>query len=97
MGKYYNSYLPTTLLSRLEYSSIDRVSKITSPTLFIHSKHDEIIPYKYSKKLFSEALKGMTTPKFFLETIGNHNEGFLLSGEKYTAGLDRFITGIVKQ
>ena len=97
MGKYYYPYLPTTLLSRLKYSSIDRVSKIKSPTLFIHSKGDEIIPYKYSEKLFTEALKETTTPKFFLETTGSHNEGFLLSGEKYTAGLDRFITDIVKQ
>ncbi len=97
IGKHYYPYLPTTLLSRLKYSSIDRIADIKSPTLFIHSKDDEVIPYKYGKQLFTEALKETTTAKSFLDTIGGHNGGFLLSGKQYIDGLDRFITDIVQR
>ena len=97
MGKHYYPYLPTSLLARIKYSSIDRIANIKTPTLFIHSKYDEIIPYKYGKQLFSEALKETSTAKSFLDTIGGHNDGFLLSGKQYIDGLNRFITDIVHQ
>jgi len=97
MGKHYYPYLPTSLLARIKYASINRIANIKSPTLFIHSKHDEIIPYEYGKQLFTEALKETTTAKSFLDTTGGHNDGFLLSGKQYIDGLDRFITDIVQQ
>ncbi|MFT5396273.1 MAG: fermentation-respiration switch protein FrsA (DUF1100 family) [Gammaproteobacteria bacterium] len=97
MGKHYYPYLPTSLLARIKYSSIDRIANIKSPTLFIHSKHDEVIPYKYGKQLFTEALKETTTTKSFLDTTGGHNNGFLISGKQYIDGLNRFITDIVQQ
>ena len=97
MGKHYYPYLPTSLLARIKYSSIDRIANIKSPTLFIHSKGDEVIPYKYGKQLFTEALKETTTEKSFLDTIGGHNDGFLLSGKQYIDGLKRFITDIVQR
>lgn len=97
VGEHYYPYLPTSLLARIKYSSIDRIANIKSPTLFILSKHDEIIPYKYSKQLFTEALKETTTAKSFLDTTGGHNDGFLLSGKQYIDGLNRFITDIVQQ
>lgn len=96
VGKHYYPYLPTSLLARIKYSSIDRIANIKSPTLFIHSKDDEIIPYKYGKQLFTEALNETTTAKSFLDTIGGHNDGFLLSGKQYIDGLNRFITDIVQ-
>tara|TARA_R110002072_G_scaffold223678_1_gene380710 strand:- start:4199 stop:5062 length:864 start_codon:yes stop_codon:yes gene_type:complete len=97
MGKHYYPYLPTSLLARIKYPSIDRVANIKSPTLFIHSQQDEVISYKYGKQLFNEALKETTTPKSFLDITGGHNEGFLISGEQYIDGLGRFITAIVQQ
>jgi len=97
MGKHYYPYLPTSILARIKYSSIDRIANIKSPTLFVHSKHDEIVPYKLGRNLFTEALNETTTAKSFLDTIGGHNDGFLLSGKQYIDGLDRFITDIVQQ
>lgn len=97
MGKHYYPYLPTSLLARIKYSSIGRIANVKSPTLFIHSKDDEIIPYIHGKQLFTEALKDTTTAKLFLDTIGGHNDGFLLSGHQYIDGLNRFITDIVQQ
>ena len=95
VGKHYYPYLPTSLLARIKYSSIDRIAKIKTPTLFIHSKNDEVIPYTYSKQLFNEALKETTTAKSFLDITGSHNNGFLLTGKQYIDGLNGFITDIV--
>jgi uncharacterized protein len=97
VGKHYYPYLPTSLLTRIKYPSIDRITNIKSPTLFIHSKDDEIIPYKYGKRLFTEALKETTTTKLFLDINGGHNEGFLLSGKEYFDGINHFITDILKE
>jgi uncharacterized protein len=97
IGKHYYPYLPTKLLARLKYPSIDRISNIKSPILIIHSADDELIPYTNGKQLFAEALKETTTEKSFLDIIGGHNEGFLLSGKQYSDGINHFITDILKK
>ena len=93
IGKHYYPYLPTTLLARIKYPSIDRISNISSPVLVIHSVNDEIVPYKFGKQLFDAAKQ----PKLFLEIDGGHNDGFLFSGNKYRDGMDQFITDVVQK
>lgn len=97
MGKHYYPYLPTSLLARIEYLSIERIANIKTPILVIHSQSDEIVPYQYGQKLFEKAKTETTNEKSFLEIIGGHNEGYLISGKQYTDGLNRFITDIVQQ
>lgn len=93
IGKYYYPYLPTSLLARIKYPSVTRMTNITSPTLVIHSPNDEIIPYEHGKQLFEAA----NNPKVFLNINGGHNEGFMVSGKQYTDGLNRFISDIVEK
>ncbi len=90
IGKHYYPYLPTQLLARIRYPSIERVIQFNSPTLFIHSKSDDIIPFKHGQQLFEAAKQ----PKFFLEIIGDHNTGFATSGPRYTDGIETFIKQI---
>jgi len=92
IGKYYYPYLPTKLLARIKYPSKDRIPKIKTPILFIHSPNDEIIPYEHGQALFEVANK----PKSFLQIHGSHNDGFMISGRKYIDGINTFITDIVK-
>ena len=61
------------------------------PVLVVHSPEDELVPFRHGRALY-EACSGR---KFFLEISGGHNDGFLLSGETYVQGLDRFITAVV--
>lgn len=96
MGKHYYPYLPTSLLTRIKYPTIDRIAKINKPTLIIHSQSDEIIPYSHGTQLFEQAQQETSTQKTFLEISGGHNEGFRISGKQYIDGLDRFITDIVQ-
>lgn len=93
MGKHYYPYLPVKLLARYRYSSGKRIREINCPLLVIHSPDDEIVPYYLGKKLFELAGE----PKTFLAIRGGHNEGFLLSGTDYTAGLDRFLERYLDQ
>ena len=93
IGSHYYPYLPTSLLARIKYPSIDRISNIKSPLLVIHSADDEIIPYTHGKQLFEKA----NQPKQFLDIRGGHNDGFLLSGEQYINGIDQFISNVLKK
>lgn len=88
LGAKFFPYLPIRLISRFQYSTIDKVSRINMPKLFIHSPQDEMIPYEHGAALFEKAKE----PKEFLQITGGHNEGFLTSGKVYTDGLNRFIS-----
>ncbi len=87
LGRKYYPYLPVRLITRFHYASIGKVSGLGLPKLFIHSPADEIIPYDQGMNLFINAAE----PKEFLQIRGDHNEGFLQSGELYINGLNQFI------
>lgn len=87
VAKHYYPYLPTHLLTRIKYASVDRIGDIHIPILISHSQTDEIIPYKYGRALFEKA----RAPKSFLELKGGHNDGFIISGRSYIDGIENFI------
>jgi len=91
LGAKFFPYLPVRLISRFKYETIDKVSMIGMPKLFIHSPQDEIIPYEHGAALFEKAKE----PKEFLQITGSHNEGFLFSGKIYIDGLDKFISRLL--
>ena len=87
MARHYYPYLPVSLLTRIRYPSIERVPRIHSPILFIHSKTDEIVPYELGARLFAAA----NEPKSFLEIRGGHNDGFYVSMDTYAKGIAEFL------
>jgi len=80
-------YLPVRLLSRFEYDTLDYLRNVNCPTLIIHSRNDEMMPFVFGQKLYKIAPE----PKKFLELSGSHNEGFLTSGSDYQAGINTFL------
>ena len=93
MGKHNYPYLPITILANIYYPSIERVPNIDIPILLIHSKEDDIVPYKFGRALFEAA----NEPKHFLEIYGLHNDGYLTSGAVYTEGIDKFLKYILER
>ena len=81
-------WLPARWLTRISYPIHEYVQKVTSPVLVVHSKDDEIIPFKHGEELFELARQ----PKTFLELRGGHNDGFYVTGQRYIDGLDAFLT-----
>ncbi len=84
-------WLPVRWLTRIIYPNAERLQKVSSPVLVIHSRDDEIIPFDQGQMLFNLAHE----PKSFLELRGGHNEGFLLSGQHYIDGLNAFLTVVL--
>ena len=85
--------MPVSFITRFHYATIDKVSSLVLPKLFIHSPEDEIIPYDQGMRLFEKAGE----PKEFLKLRGDHNEGFLQSGDLYINGLQQFICKILSE
>ncbi|WP_428609485.1 alpha/beta hydrolase [Sedimenticola sp.] len=80
-------WLPVRFLARLQYRTRDTLSHVHCPVLVAHSPDDEIIPYRHGRVLYETA----PPPKAFLRLTGDHNMGFLLSGESYIHGIDAFL------
>lgn len=88
VASHHYRFLPVRWLSRFEYASAQYVRDVHVPVLVIHSRQDEIIPVAQGREVFEHA----NEPKSFLEIIGDHNAGFLLSGARYTHGLQQFLS-----
>lgn len=88
MGKHYYPYLPVKLLARIKYPTMEYIHNVTCPVLVIHSKTDDIVPYIQGRKLYESAQE----PKSFLEISGDHNNGFMQSGQTYSNGINEFLT-----
>lgn len=78
---------PPGFLIHNKYNALEKVSKVTTPTLIIHGESDEIIPIMHGLILYEEA----NEPKEFFEIKGGHNDGFILTGEEYYTRIEEFI------
>lgn len=80
-------WMPVRLLARLHYPTREYLQAVKAPVLVIHSRDDEIVPFRHGESVYAAA-RG---PKEFLEIRGGHNDGFLVSGAQYTRHLDAFL------
>ncbi|MBI3570399.1 MAG: alpha/beta hydrolase [Gammaproteobacteria bacterium] len=83
-------WLPVRWLARLHYPTREYLQSVKSPVLVIHSRDDEIVPFRHGESLYATA----KAPKEFLEIHGGHNDGFLISGTQYTRHLNDFLRRI---
>ncbi|MCQ9208560.1 MAG: alpha/beta hydrolase [Omnitrophica bacterium] len=87
MAKKIYPYLPEFFFTN-NFDSISKIKKVKAPKLIIHSKNDEIVPFRLARKLYEAA----GAPKEFTELIGAHNTVFLDSREKYLTSIASFIS-----
>ena len=90
MGAQVYPFLPVRLLARIHYDTLARIPDVSCPILVVHSRQDDIIPFEHGRRIFDAARE----PKAFLAIRGDHNSGFLISGEDYVRGLDGFLKGL---
>ena len=87
IGKLYFKWLPIKFILKWHYDNRARISSVNSPTLFIHSKNDELIPYEHGQELYALA----NEPKQFLTIEGDHLEGYFESIDVYINGINDFV------
>ncbi len=76
-----------------EFYTKRKIKNIKSPVLVIHSPQDTVIKFYHGKTIF-ELLE---CEKSFLEITGDHNEGFIISGERYINGMKDFIEKVLSK
>ena len=71
VGQSAYPFLPVRWLLKDTWDSLSRIQKVRAPFLFIHSKKDSIVPFRFANKLFQAA----NEPKkyIWLEDSG-HND-----------------------
>ena len=55
------------------------IAYLDCPVMLIYSRNDDIVPFEFGPELYEAA----NEPKEFVEILGSHNDGFLVSGEIY--------------
>jgi fermentation-respiration switch protein FrsA (DUF1100 family) len=55
--------------------------------MVLHSRDDDLVPFVFATRLFESAQE----PKQFVELLGSHNDGFLLSGDLYAGAWRRWL------
>ncbi|MBN1788820.1 MAG: alpha/beta fold hydrolase [Sedimentisphaerales bacterium] len=83
IARRYYPYMPVKLFSKFSFNAVDYVKKVHYPVLCLHSKGDEIVSYKFGRKVYDAA----NEPKKFIEIFGSHNSGYIHSGHVYYEGI----------
>ncbi|MFH1726419.1 MAG: alpha/beta hydrolase [Elusimicrobiota bacterium] len=73
MGRLILPFLPVRWIIRFRYDSLSKIGRLQAPLLAMHSPDDDIVPFAMGQRLYHAAPE----PKRFIETRGNHNDGFL--------------------
>jgi hypothetical protein len=93
MGRKLFPYFPVKWVITIKFDALEKIKDITIPKLIIHSKDDEIVPFKLGKKLFDKAPQ----PKEFYQMRGSHNEAIFTYREEYRLRLDHFLNEYLKK
>ena len=83
-------WLPVRWLSRLGHATRDHVRDVHCAILVIHSRDDEIIPFRHGEAIFAAA----NEPRTLLPIRGTHNDAFLVDQRVYIEGLRTFLKGL---
>ncbi len=83
-------WLPVRWLARFRYDVRASLGQVRSPVLIVHGRADEVIPFHHGEALFAAAQE----PKQFLEIDGDHDRGFIVTGERYRRALQDFLQGL---
>lgn len=91
-GKRHFFFLPVGLIVGDSFNTLARIGRIRCPLLLASSPDDEIVPGEHGRILYDAAPE----PKWFLPLRGDHNWGFIYTGEAYAEGLDAFFSEIFR-
>ena len=89
-GREIYPFIPIRWIARSRFSSIDKISGITVPKLFLHAAGDEVIPHAHGRRLFDAAQE----PKTFVELQGGHGDSFDVDSTWYFGSIATFLASL---
>lgn len=91
LGQSIYPIFPVHMLLRVRYPTLDYLQQTDAPVLVAHSPDDEIVPYEMGRTLYENA----PVQRQFLELSGGHNDGFLVTGQRYMDGMQEFFNRVL--
>jgi hypothetical protein len=91
LGQQLYPWLPVRWLLRVKYATAEYVHAAKCPVMVIHSRQDDMIPFRHGEAVFAAA----TGPKRFLVIRGPHNGGMLESRDIYEPALRDFLREVL--
>jgi fermentation-respiration switch protein FrsA (DUF1100 family) len=92
-GQELYPYIPVRWIAASRFNSIEKISKVTVPKLFLHARGDEVIPPAHGRRLYEAA----SPPKTFVELQGGHGDAFDLDSANYFGSIERFLVSLTHQ
>lgn len=87
LGAHHYPWAPVRWLSRFRYDTADSLRRVECPTLIVHARNDEIVPFEHAERL--AAIQPPVVELLPLD--GGHNDAMFASYRRYTEALGRFI------
>lgn len=89
-GQELYPYIPVRWIAASRFSSIDKISRVPAPKLFLHAERDEVIPVAHGRRLYEAA----PPPKTFVELRGGHGDAFDVDSVNYFGSIERFLKSL---
>ena len=86
-GQELYPFIPVRWIAGTRFASIEKISRVTAPKLFLHATGDEVIPVGHGRRLYQAA----PPPKTFVELRGGHGDAFDLDSANYFGAIERFL------
>jgi fermentation-respiration switch protein FrsA (DUF1100 family) len=86
-GQELYPYIPVRWIAKSRFSSVDNISRVTVPKLFLHAQGDEVIPLAHGRRLYEAA----SVPKTFVELRGGHGDAFDVDSARYFGSIASFL------
>jgi hypothetical protein len=84
-------FLPVAWLLDNPFRSDEAIAGVRSPTLFLHSPSDTVVPFQQGETMFAKALE----PKRLVRLAGGHDFPNAEDADRYTAAIHDFLQDVV--
>jgi fermentation-respiration switch protein FrsA (DUF1100 family) len=78
----------------MRFDNLDKLARISAPTLFIHGRQDERVPFDMAERLFAAA----HAPKWHLWLErARHDETFYVERARATRAIAEFVSELARR
>jgi uncharacterized protein len=89
-GQELYPFIPVRWLAASRFSSLEKISTVRVPKLFLHAVRDEVIPLAHGRRLYQKAPE----PKTFVELQGAHGDAFEADSARYFGAIASFLSNL---